>query len=161
MQVYKKFLHLWLPLLKHTCPIPSAPMLPSHPFPFQPSLQHHPSVPHHSHGPCVFLQPHQQSLPSFAMAVVGNSAIYNDDSRLLYLALICSARIYYITIQDILYLEDYLCWYIRGPFRKLPCFHHIHFLSNLVCNTILLSHTIHIYLAFSCNPPSNLYLCLR
>ena len=71
-------------------------MLPSHPFPFQPSLQHHPSVPHHSHLPCFFLHPHQQSLPSFAMAVVGNSAIYNDDSRLLYVALICFARIYYL-----------------------------------------------------------------
>ena len=92
----QNILHLWLPFPVHTCPIPLAPMPPSHPLPSQPNLQHHPSVPHHSHSPCVFLQPHQQSLPLFAMAVVGNSSIYNENSRLLYVALICSARIYNI-----------------------------------------------------------------
>merc|ERR1712020_16473 len=65
----QNILHLWLPFPVHTCPIPSAPMLPSHPFPSQPNLQHHPSVPHHSHLPCVFSHPFQQSLPLFAISV--------------------------------------------------------------------------------------------
>ena len=64
-------------------------------------------------------------------------------------------------IYKIFYTYSYLFRYIRAPSLQLPCFHHIHFLPNLICNTILQSHTIHIYLGFSRIPSSNLYLCLR